>query len=122
MKILIDMNLSPSWAAYLAAAGFEAEHWSNVGSWTASDTEIMAWASGRDFVVLTADLDFSAILAANQGTRPSVVQVRNDDLSPLVIGRAVIAAIRQSETELLQGALVSVNTERARARILPLRR
>jgi predicted nuclease of predicted toxin-antitoxin system len=42
MKILIDMNLSPSWAAYLSEAGFEAEHWSNVGSWTASDTEIMA--------------------------------------------------------------------------------
>jgi predicted nuclease of predicted toxin-antitoxin system len=122
MKILIDMNLPPAWAAYLSEAGFEAEHWSKVGAWTASDTEIMAWASGRDFVVLTADLDFGAILAAKQGTRPSVVQVRSDDLSPRTIGLAVIAAIRQSETELLQGALVSVNAERARVRILPLRR
>jgi len=31
VKLLIDMNLSPTWAAYLAQRGFEAQHWSTIG-------------------------------------------------------------------------------------------
>jgi predicted nuclease of predicted toxin-antitoxin system len=37
MKILIDMNLSPSWCAVFRAEGWEAIHWSEVGDYTASD-------------------------------------------------------------------------------------
>ena len=122
MKLLIDMNLSPSWVEYLSEAGFESVHWSTVGALTAPDTELMRWASEHSYVVLTADLDFSAILAATQGTRPSVVQARNDDLSPRAIGRAVVAALQQTERELTEGAIVSVDAERARIRILPIRR
>jgi predicted nuclease of predicted toxin-antitoxin system len=44
MKILIDMNLPPRWIQVFAAAGSEAVHWSQVGSPTASDRDIMAWA------------------------------------------------------------------------------
>jgi len=40
MKILVDMNLSPEWARFLAEAGFEAVHWSKVGSKTATDSEL----------------------------------------------------------------------------------
>jgi len=42
----------------------------------------MAYASVNGYVVLTHDLDFSAILAATQGEKPSVVQIRADDVSP----------------------------------------
>jgi predicted nuclease of predicted toxin-antitoxin system len=51
----------------------------------AADIEIMAYAAKHDYVVLTHDLDFSAILAATQGTKPSVVQIRSDNLSPAAI-------------------------------------
>jgi predicted nuclease of predicted toxin-antitoxin system len=122
MKILVDMNLSPSWVSYLDEAGFDAVHWSTVGPMTAADSELMKWASDRGYVVLTADLDFGAILAATQSTRPSVVQVRSNNLTPRAIGVAVTAAIRQTQPELLNGALVSVDAARARLRILPLRR
>ncbi len=125
MKILIDMNLLPVWVAYLNEAGFEAEHWSNIGALTAADSEIMAWASDHDQIVqivLSANLDFGAILPATQGTRPSVVQVRGDNLSPRAVGGAVSAAIRQTEAELRQGALVPVDAEHARLRMLPIRK
>jgi len=122
MKILIDMNLSPTWVGFLSEAGFDPVHWSAVGAMTAPDTEVMKWAAERDYMVLTADLDFGAILATTQGTRPSVVQVRSDNLSPRAIGKAVTAALRQTERELSEGALVSVDGARARLRILPLRR
>jgi predicted nuclease of predicted toxin-antitoxin system len=42
----------------------------------------MAFAQSNDYGVLTHDLDFGAILAASQGTKPSVVQLRARDVSP----------------------------------------
>lgn len=121
MKILVDMNLSPGWVAFLAEAGFEAVHWSKIGSGDATDSELMAWAATNRHVVLTADLDFGAILASTKGTGPSVVQVRSDILTPRAIGCAVVLALRQASQELTEGALVSVDATRARLRILPLK-
>jgi predicted nuclease of predicted toxin-antitoxin system len=37
-------------------------------------------ANEHAFVVITNDLDFSAILAASAGVTPSVVQIRTQDL------------------------------------------
>ena len=120
MKLLIDMNLSPRWSAVLAAAGFEATHWSALGAANTPDVEIMAYAAAHAYVVLTHDLDFGAILAATHGEKPSVVQVRAEDVSPDVIGKQVVAALRQMTAELDQGALLTVEPNRTRVRVLPL--
>ena len=120
MKFLVDMNLSPSWVEFLIAAGHEAAHWSVLGSAQASDAELMQWAAAHDHIVLTADLDFGAILAVTHRNRPSVVQLRGDLLNPRAIGEAVLTAIVQAQRELLSGALVSVDVMRARIRVLPL--
>jgi len=80
------MNLSPRWAPILTEAGLPAVHWSTLGPWNASDAVIMAHAREHGQVVLTHDLDFSAILAATQGDKPSVVQIRADDVRPEAIG------------------------------------
>src|SRR5712692_12099326 len=110
MKVLVDMNLSPGWANFLAEAGFEAVHWSDVGEGNAPDSELMQWAAERGYVVLTADLDFGAILAATRSRRPSVVQVRSDILTPRAIGKAVVSALRQARQDLLlDGALISID-------------
>ena len=71
-------------------AGIEAAHWSTLGVNNAPDSEIMAYANVHDYVVLTHDLDFGAILAATHGEKPSVVQIRAEDVSPGVIGKQVI--------------------------------
>ena len=120
MKLLVDMNLSPRWIGLMATAGIEAAHWSAVGRHNAPDTEIMAFAFANDYVVLTHDLDFSAILAATHGEKPSVVQIRAEDVSPDVIGTRVIAALRQMATELEAGALLTIDPNRTRMRLLPL--
>jgi len=69
MKLLVDMNLSPQWTVLLRGAGWNAEHWSEVGNPDATDQEILAYASANDFVVLTHDLDFGAILAVTHGNK-----------------------------------------------------
>jgi predicted nuclease of predicted toxin-antitoxin system len=121
MKVLIDMNLSPGWVDFLIEARFDAVHWSDIGAAGATDTELMKWAATHECVLLTADLDFGAILAATRDTQPSVIQLRSDILTPLAIGSSVVAALRQARQELLEGALVSVDAARARLRILPLK-
>jgi predicted nuclease of predicted toxin-antitoxin system len=122
VKLLVDMNLSPRWVKFLSAAGFEAVHWSSLGDATAPDTEIMSFAAGNDYIVLTHDLDFGAILAATRGGKPSVVQLRAGDLSPERLGTLVITGLRKTESELVEGALLSIDALRTRVRLLPLSR
>ena len=120
MKLLVDMNLSPRWIGVLTDAGIEATHWSTLGANNSPDSEIMAYANANDYVVLTLDLDFSAILAATHGEKPSVVQIRANDVSPDVIGAQVIAALNQVAQELESGALLTIDQNRNRLRLLPL--
>jgi len=122
VKLLVDMNLSPRWLGVFDEVGIESVHWSTLGSANAPDAEIMAFAAAHGYLVLTHDLDFGAILAATQGAKPSVVQIRAEDVSPDVISVSVVLALRQMAEELEAGALVTVDSNRARLRILPLLR
>jgi predicted nuclease of predicted toxin-antitoxin system len=55
MKIVIDMNIPPTWVSVFEAAGYEAVHWSTVGDIKAKDTTIMAWAVSNGYLVFTHD-------------------------------------------------------------------
>lgn len=57
MKLLVDMNLAPRWTQWLATAGIDATHWSEVGHASVSDSEVMMYAARHGLVVLTHDLD-----------------------------------------------------------------
>jgi predicted nuclease of predicted toxin-antitoxin system len=106
----------------LRAAGFEAMLGSDVGPLDAPEAQIMSFARNGDFVVVTHDLDFGATLAMTKGAKPSVVQLRADDVSPEAAGAVVIAALRTASAELELGALLTVDAGRARVRLLPLSR
>lgn len=120
MKVLLDMNLSPDWVPELASRGWEAVHWNSVGDPRAADHEIMSWAAANDHVVFTHDLDFGALLAAARLARPSVIQIRTQDVSPAKLGPVFDRLLRQFHTELATGALVVFDTTNIRVRILPL--
>jgi predicted nuclease of predicted toxin-antitoxin system len=121
VRLLIDVNLSPTWVGYLQDSGLEAVHWSTVGPLDAPDTRIMAHARDEQSVVFTHDLDFGHLLAHTRGTGPSVVQVRAVDLLPDSLGPLVLEVLRRFAAELEQGALVTVDETKARVRILPIR-
>jgi predicted nuclease of predicted toxin-antitoxin system len=57
MKLLIDMNLSPTWVRFLIEAGFEAIHWSEIDAGDAPDQDLLRWAADHQYVLLTNDLD-----------------------------------------------------------------
>ena len=120
MKLLIDMNLAPAWSDLLGQAGHDAIHWSAVGDPRASDSDLLAWAAREGRVVFTNDLDFGAILAATGGRGPSVFQVRAQDTLPSHLGPLVLQALNQYAGLLRAGALVTLDEQSARARVLPL--
>ena len=120
MKILLDMNLSPSWVDTLSDSGIEAIHWSTIGPADAKDREIFDWAFQNSFVILTHDLDFGTILALTRASGPSVIQVRTQDVMPQRLAIKVVSVIDRHSDVLSKGALIVIDESRARVRILPL--
>lgn len=121
MKLLVDMNLSPEFCPAISKDGLVAIHWSAVGRSTAPDTEIMQYARDHGYVVISHDLDFSAILAATHAQGPSVVQVRTQDVLSTAFVQLLQAAIKQFAVELETGAILVIDADRAKAKILPIK-
>ena len=119
MKILIDMNLSPDWVEVFHKAGWQAEHWSHIGNPQAPDQEIMAWARKDGWIVFTHDLDFGAILAMTRVQSPSVIQVRTQNVMPRYLATQLIQTLREQQSVLEKGALVTIDETKSRVRILP---
>ena len=82
----------------------------------------MAYATANGFVILTNDLDFGIALATTNTERPSVAQIRGEDLRPVSIGNHVVLALQQVQVELEAGALLTIDPKRTRLRLLPLRK
>lgn len=122
MKILIDMNLTPNWVEVFQFSGIEALHWSSVGDPAAKDSTIMKWAVDRGYIVFTNDLDFGTLLATTEANAPSVIQVRTQDVLPVTIKDLVINSLHQFKIELEEGALITIDEARSKARVLPIRR
>lgn len=116
------MNLSPRWVEALDHAGIEARHWSTVGDGAASDEEIFQWARRHRFVVLTHDLDFGRLLALAGSRWPSVVLLRTHRVLPSESATMLVKVLRRHEAEIEKGAVVVLNADQNRVRLLPLRR
>ena len=121
MKILVDMNLSPDWVEVFQKQGWQAQHWSQVGKPTATDREIMEWARANGWIVFTHDLDFGALLALTRVQSPSVIQVRTQDVMPVHLANRLLRVLREQESTLETGALITLDEVKVRIRILPFR-
>lgn len=122
MKILLDMNLSPAWISVLENEGYKVKHWSDIGSITAPDTEIMEWARRNGYIVFTHDLDYGTLLFVTEAVAPSVIQLRCEDMRPKSVGKIVLRALKKAQKEMGKGALVTVDLRKNRIRLLPLKR
>ena len=80
----------------------------------------MDYAHQHGFVVITHDLDFGAIVATTQAAGRSVVQMRTQDVLSERFVSTILAALKQFQSELRTGALVIVDEDRLRVRVLPI--
>jgi predicted nuclease of predicted toxin-antitoxin system len=101
-------------------AGFAAIHRSAIGHSTAADRETTEFAAANGYIAFTHDLDFGMLLASHNPNRPSVIQIRSQDVLPGAIGEIVLRAIRPAQPHLEAGALVTVDPLRHRIRLLPI--
>ena len=120
MRLLLDMNLPPSLTGFFKNQGHECRHWKEVGDGAAPDSQVLSWAAANGFVVVTHDLDFSAILAATGGNAPSVIQVKTQDVLSPEFRQTLAGVLTRFSAELASGAIVTVDPGRARVRILPV--
>src|SRR5262245_92678 len=120
MRLLLDLNLSPTLCGRFAKAGHEVVHWSSVGDAKAADSTILSYARQHDMIVVTHDLDFGALLAASHAEGPSVIQFRTQDVMSASFVDVMLSTLKRFESELLAGALIAIDERRSRVRILPI--
>jgi predicted nuclease of predicted toxin-antitoxin system len=120
MKLLLDQGLPRSTVGHLANLQIAAEHVGNIGLAAASDEDILDAARLRQAGVVTLDADFHRILAATSATTPSVIRIRCEGLKGDELAVLLNDVLRVAQSDLLQGAVVSVTETRIRVRLLPL--
>ncbi len=121
MKFLADMPISPKTVAFLRSLGHDALRASERGLDCAKDESIVEFARANGMVILTMDLDFTAILARTQAQGPSTILFRLRNPTVEQINRRLQELLPQAELQLQAGAIVIVEEERMRIRQLPIR-
>ena len=87
----------------------------------ASDIRILTFARDEQRVVITQDLDFSALLAIQGYARPSLISLRLSDPSPVKVTRRLVKVLPESQDALLKGAAITIQDKSVRTRSLPIR-
>ena len=120
LRLLADVHISPITVAELQASGYEIHRVTEVLPAYASDAEIIERARHEESVIVTQDLDFSALIAQSGLNHPSVISLRVGDAKPQVISRILKTALPLIEGDLLEGAIVSLEETQFRVRKLPI--
>ncbi|PWB82048.1 MAG: hypothetical protein C3F08_00655 [Candidatus Methylomirabilota bacterium] len=120
LQYLADIHISPLTVEALRVAGYTIQRIAHVLSPRARDSEIVALARLEGWVILTQDLDFSALVAKSGDTRPSVVSLRLDNASPARVTQLLLSVLPDLGNELTRGAIVSVDEGGIRIRMLPV--
>jgi len=121
MRILADVHISPRTVEFPRSLGHDTIRVSDALAATAADDEIVAEAIRDRRVILTQDLDFSAIVALSGRAVPSVVSLRLTSSRIETVNARLDQLLPAIESDVMHGALVTVEDSRIRTRKLPLR-
>lgn len=121
MKIIADAHISPRTVSFLRSRGHGAVRLNEVLPSDARDSELIEYAREHKRVILTQDLDFSAIIALSNESLPSVISLRLSDSRVEAVNLLLERILPRMESEVAEGALISVGDDRVRIRRLPLK-
>ncbi|PKL18126.1 MAG: hypothetical protein CVV49_07480 [Spirochaetae bacterium HGW-Spirochaetae-5] len=121
MKVLIDMNLSPQWVKPLTESGFEVLHWFTTGNPGAPDSEIFEFARLNEYTIITHDMDFTQLLALTGAENPSVILIRSKNIMIKSFSEKLIQTLNENREVILDGAILVIDDDKMRIRILPLK-
>ena len=92
----------------------------DIGRLGDTDEVIFDAAQSNGSIILTQDMDFARILALRGAKLPSLIQLRVDCPIPIRVGESVVHVLKTYRVHLEQGALISLEHNRHRIRLLPL--
>ena len=120
MKLLADLHISPHTAQFLRSLGHDVLRVTDLLPATASDETIVERAAQDQRIILTQDLDMTAIIALSRRQYPSLVTLRLSSVRIEFVNTILQRTLPVLEQDLLQGALVTIEDSRVRLRRLPL--
>ena len=121
MRFLVDNNLSPVVAEKLTDAGHPAVHVREYQLHAAPDPIVLERARIEGRVLISADTDFGALLAARQKRSPSVVLFRGAvSRRPEQQAAVLVTNLSSFGKDLDTGVIVVLEPGRIRIRQLPI--
>jgi len=120
MKLLADLHISPRTVEFLRSLGHDVVRASEQLAPTSADLEIVEFAEREGRVVVTQDLDFSAIVALTGRRSPSIVSLRLASSRIEHVNDVLGIVLARHESDLVAGSIVVVTDQRTRRRMLPI--
>lgn len=120
VRFLAHMNISPQTVTALQENGWDTVRVSQVLPVDAADEMILERARQDNRVVITQDLDFSALLALSNYRSPSLVTLRLSVSDPDTISETLLSLLPKIEDDLQRGCAITVDDAAVRKRTLPI--
>lgn len=120
LRLIADVHISPITVATLQQQGYDVLRVTEVLPATAADAEILELARVENRIVLTQDLDFSALVALGGYVQPSLITLRLASAQPDLVPRRLLEVLPQLVPILAAGAAVTVEDDAVRYRKLPI--
>lgn len=120
MRLLADLHISPKTVEQLRSHGYDVVRVSDVMDPRSRDEQIVDHARRDGRVILTQDLDYSAIIALSGASEPSLISLRLSSSRVEYVSAVLTRVLPQVEKDLESGAIITVTDDRIRLRKLPV--
>ena len=120
MNALLDMPVTPRLCDVLEAHGHEGVHAAGLGMERAPDRELLRAAQRESRVVITADMDFSRLLALSMADGPGVILFRGGSYSDDEMCALLERVLDEVAPRTLMRSICVVDRTGIRVRELPI--
>lgn len=121
LNFLADMNISPQTVNALQCLGYSIIRVSAILPANPTDQTIISRAKLDNLIIITQDLDFSALVAIGGQTVPSLVTLRMSDSSPEKVTKRLLEVLPDIAAILPLGYSIVITDTHHRLRKLPFK-